>query len=149
MHSIRRSVGIPLAILTAFAIGSSAANAQTEVRRGVLPYARLTAWAEQPGVNLSTGFLADLQNDSNFDGDYQLIFNTAANILSGYRVVNRGGYFPENAGIPREQQLSVADAVYYMFELANGDTLMLYRSPRENTSRYIIRRDGTGFLLPQ
>ncbi|WP_143467667.1 hypothetical protein [Leptolyngbya ohadii] len=122
--------------------------AQTEVRSGVLPLFRLMDWSAQSDLNLSAGTLAELQTDPNFDGDFQLIFNAAANILSGYRVVARGGYFPENAGIPRNQQLTTAQGVYRLYTLDNGDFLMLYRSPNENTSRYFIRRAGAGFLLP-
>lgn len=122
--------------------------AQTEVRNGVLPLFRLTDWAAQSDLNLSSGVLGNLQNDPNFDGDFQAVFNAAANILGGYRVVARGGYFPENAGIPRERQLTTAQAVYRLYTLDNGNFLMLYRSPNENTSRYFIRRAGSGFLLP-
>lgn len=122
--------------------------AQTEFRSGILPLFRLTDWSTQSDLNLSTGVLADLQSDPNFDGDFQAVFNAAANILSGYRVVARGGYFPENAGIPREQQITPAQAVYRLYTLDNGNFLMLYRSPNEPTSRYFIRRAGTGFLLP-
>jgi hypothetical protein len=127
---------------------SRATFAQTEFRSGVLPLFRLTDWAAQSDLNLSSGTIAELQNDPNFDGDFQAIFNAAANILSGYRIVARGGYFPENAGIPREQQLTRAQGVYRLYTLDNGNFLMLYRSPNEDTSRYFIRRAGTGFLLP-
>lgn len=137
--------GITVALLL---LSSQISMAQTEVRSGVLPLFRLSDWAAQNDLNLSSGVLADLQSDPNFDGDFQAVYNAAANILSGYRVVSRGGFFPENAGIPREQQLTLAQAVFRLYTLDNGNFLMLYRSPNEATSRYFIRRAGSGFLLP-
>lgn len=128
---------------------SPASNAQTEVRRGILPLYRLNAWAAQSDLNLSTGVLADLQNDPNFSGDFPAIFNAAANILSGYTIVRRGGYFPENAGVSWEQQLTTGQGVYRTYTLDNGNFLLLYRTPNEDTARYFIRRAGTGFLLPE
>jgi hypothetical protein len=140
---------VQLVMATALLLTLSRASfAQTEVRSGILPLFRLTDWASQSDLNFSSGMLADLQNDPNFDGDFQAVFNAAANILSGYRIVARGGYFPENAGIPREQQLTPAQGVYRLYTLNNGNFLMLYRSPNEETSRYFIRRAGSGFLLP-
>ncbi|MBF2073232.1 MAG: hypothetical protein IGS50_05645 [Synechococcales cyanobacterium C42_A2020_086] len=123
------------------------AVAQSEIRRGILPVSRLEDWQNQEDITISSGFLVDLQNDPNFDGDYTYIEQIAAGILEGYTVVNRAGYFPENAGIPRDQQLALAQAVYYFYLLPNGNGLILYRSPTENTSRYMIRRPGVGFLL--
>lgn len=125
------------------------ALAQSEMRQGVLPLIRLTAWESQTDATLSSGVLADLESDPNFSGDFESIYNTAAQILDGYVVVNRAGYFPENAGIPREAQLIPTQAVYYFYRLPNSNTLVLYRSPSENTSRYMIRKPGAGFLLPQ
>jgi hypothetical protein len=125
------------------------AQAQSEIRRGVLPVARFSDWQNQPEITLSSGFLADLETDPNFEGDAQMITDLAVQILSGYQVVERAGYFPENAGIPREQQLARAQAVYYFFLLPNRNGLILYRTPAENTARYIIRRPGVGFLLPE
>jgi hypothetical protein len=118
--------------------GGQAIHAQTELRSGVVQFAQLQE-LEQRLSTLSSGFLADLQTDPNFDGDFQIIFNEAANILDGYTIVQRGGYFPENAGIPREQQLTRSEAVYKAFELNNGNQLLLYRTPSENTARYFIR----------
>ncbi len=92
------------------------------------------------GPTLSSGRLTDLQTDSNFDGDYQSILNTASTILNGYTIVRNGGYFPENHGIPRNRQLSVSEVVYYLYSLSNGNELFLYRSPMENTAEYFIRK---------
>lgn len=124
------------------------AVAQTEIRNGVLPLNRFSNWESQSDATLSAGVLADLESDPNFSGDFQFVYDQAANILNNYTVVARGGYFPENAGIPREQQLSYAQAVYYFYLLPNRNGLILYRSPAENTARYIIRKSGAGFLLP-
>lgn len=128
---------------------SSAALAQSEIRSGVLPVGRFAEWEQQSEATLSTGVLADLETDPYFEGDYSYIYDLAANILSGYTVVNRAGYFPENAGIPREQQLAVSQAVYHFYLLSNQHGLILYRTPAENTARYIIRKPGAGFLLGQ
>lgn len=149
MLQLLRRMTIRLAILTMLVIGfTHEANAQTETRHGVLPLIRLNAWFEQPDENLSKGVLADLPSDPNFGGNFDYIHTVAADILKGYTVVVRGGYFPENQGIPRDRQLPLSDAVYYMFDLDNGNKLILYRTPKEDTSRYFIRRAGTGLLLP-
>jgi hypothetical protein len=147
LRLFRSGIVVQLAIL--LALGTTfnhEANAQSEIRRGVLPLARMNDWAEQP-VTLSTGVIANLETDPNFQGDFQTLYGVATNILSGYTVVNRAGYFPENQGIPREQQLALNQAVYYFFILPSGNGLILYRSPSEDSSRYIIRRPGAGFLL--
>lgn len=130
-------------------LGQGTVLAQSEIRRGVLPLTRLEDWETQAEATLSAGVLADLESDPNFSGDFQSIYDIAAQILDGYVVVNRAGYFPENAGIPREKQLARAQAVYYFYHLPNSNSLILYRSPSENTARYIIRKSGVGFLLPQ
>ena len=124
-------------------------QAQSEIRQGVLPLTRFSDWESQSEMTLSTGSLSDLESDPNFEGDYLVIYDTAAQILDGYRIVERAGYFPENAGIPREQQLARAEAVYRFYTLPNRNSLILYRTPSEDTARYIIRRPGTGFLLPR
>ncbi|UBF26769.1 hypothetical protein K9N68_01860 [Kovacikia minuta CCNUW1] len=114
--------------------------AQTELRKGVLLLTQVRQIAAQNNV-LSGGRLADLQTDPNFvGGDYQTLVNTAANILSGYTVVRSGGYFPENRGIPRDRQLSLAEVVYYLYALPDNKELFLYRSPTENTAEYFIRQ---------
>jgi hypothetical protein len=135
-------------LLASFLLSGQVAIAQSEIRTGVLPSSRFDDWSSQSSTTLSAGTLADLENDPNFSGDFPFVYDRAANILDGYTVVARGGYFPENAGIPREQQLSYAQAVYYFYSLPNGNGLILYRSPAENTARYIIRKPGAGFLLP-
>jgi hypothetical protein len=140
---------LPLVVAGALFAFSPVSEAQTEVRRGILPLYRLNAWAAQSNMNLSSGVLSDLQRDPNFSGDFQAIFNAAANLLSGYRIVARGGYFPENAGIPREQQLTTGQGVYRTYTLDDGNFLLLYRTPNEETARYLIRRSGSGFLLPE
>lgn len=128
-----------LTLLTALTFGwSQITFAQTHDRNGISQFALMSDMA-QGGTVLSTGVLADLQNDPNFEGGFPQIYNTAVDILSGYTIVRRGGYFPENAGIPRELQLTTAEAVYHVFLMENGNELFLYRSPIENTSRYFIR----------
>jgi hypothetical protein len=89
---------------------------------------------------LSGGTLAQLIGDPNFAGDRQAIVNAAATILDGYTVVNRGGYFPENKGIPRSKQITWSEAVYRIYTLPNGTELVLYRSPSQNTAEYVIRK---------
>lgn len=119
------------------------ANAQLEIRRGILPFTMLQSWAGESSTTVSQGFLANLETDEYFQGDYSAIVQDASQILSGYTVVRRGGYFPENAGIPREQQLTTVDAVYHIYRMDNNRELVLYRSPTENTSRYLIRNPGS------
>ncbi len=125
------------------------AQAQSEIRRGILPLTRFNDWENQSEITLSAGLLSALETDPNFEGDYSFVYDEAAQILDSYRVVERAGYFPENAGIPRDQQLARAEAVYRFYTLPDRSGLILYRTPLEDTARYIIRRSGTGFLLPQ
>ncbi len=134
-------------LLAGVVANGSIAQAQSEIRHGVLALTWLSQWEQQSDITLSKGMLAELETDPNFDGDYQTIYNVAANILDGYKVVERAGYFPENAGIPRDQQLAYSQAVYYFYLLPNSNGLILYRTPAENTARYMIRRPGVGFLL--
>lgn len=138
-----------VSFLAGLVLLSQVAYAQSEIRRGVLPATRLADWQTQTDVTLSVGTLAELESDPNFSGDYQLVYDTAAHILDGYTVVERAGYFPENAKIPRDQQLARSQAVYYFYLLPNSNGLILYRSPAEDTARYIIRKPGVGFLLPE
>lgn len=139
---------LTVASLLAVLLSGQTAIAQSEIRTGVLPMNRFEDWASQSDATLSTGVLADLETDPNFSGDFPAVYDTAASILEDYTVVTRAGYFPENANIPREQQLSYAQAVYRFYLLPNRNGLILYRSPAENTARYIIRKPGAGFLLP-
>jgi hypothetical protein len=120
------------------ALFNPAAYAQAQLHDGVLSLAQATALAERSST-ISQGTLTQLEVDPNFSGDFQAIFNYASNILDGYTIVRRGGGFPENAGIPLDQQLTVAEVVYTIFSLNNGNELILYRSPQEDTSRYFIR----------
>lgn len=113
--------------------------AQTQTRRGILLLNQVRELAARD-TTLSGGQLADLQTDSNFEGSFAAIVNDAANLLQGYQVVSRGGFFPENRGIPREQQLTVAEVVYHIYSLPNGKELFLYRTPTVNTAQYFIRR---------
>jgi hypothetical protein len=127
------------------AIAGQAAFAQTELRSGVVQLIQLREFAQRGTNTLSYGTLADLQVDPNFTGDFQSIVNTAATILDGYTIVNRGGFFPENAGIPRNQQLTRSEAVYRVYALDNGYELVLFRTPTENTSEYFIRTTSRTF----
>ncbi|MBW4466208.1 MAG: hypothetical protein KME07_12335 [Pegethrix bostrychoides GSE-TBD4-15B] len=141
----------PLVLVLSLLMGALCwpSQAQSEIRQGILPLTRFDDWEDQSEMTLSTGFLSDLETDPNFEGDYDFIYGDAAQILDGYRIVERAGYFPENAGIPRDQQLARAEAIYRFYNLPNRNALILYRTPLEDTARYIIRRPGTGFLLPQ
>lgn len=112
--------------------------AQEFLREGKLQFVMLQEMANDANV-LSQGQLSALETDPNFTDSYQLIYDDAFAILDGYTPVTRGGYFPENAGIPREQQVTVDEAVYRLYRLSEGTELMLYRSPMEGTSRYFIR----------
>jgi hypothetical protein len=115
-------------------------DAQTTTRSGVLLLNQVRELSTR-STTLSGGKLVDLQTDPNFTGgDFQAIVNDAATILSNYTVVRRGGYFPENQGIPRERQLTVIEAVYRIYSLPSGNELFLYRTPTENTSEYFIRK---------
>ncbi|HHP7244528.1 MAG TPA: hypothetical protein ACFE0H_07570 [Elainellaceae cyanobacterium] len=142
IHQLRPAWIIKTALAAGiFAFSGQMAVAQTEVRSGILQFVQLQNLADRMST-LSEGTLADLQVDPNFDGDFQLIFNDAAAILEDYTIVQRGGYFPENAGIPRDQQLTVDQAVYRVYTLDDGNQLLLYRTPAENTARYFIRESG-------
>ncbi|MGF1535398.1 MAG: hypothetical protein ACFB4J_02770 [Elainellaceae cyanobacterium] len=115
------------------------ASAQTQTESGTTQFELFEEISFSDPNVVSQGVLAELESDPNFVGDFQTIFDTAFTILEGYTVVQRGGYFPENAGIPREQQLTPTQAVFHVFELDNGNRLTLYRSPNEDTSRYFIQ----------
>lgn len=124
-------------------------DAQIETRRGVMLYDQARGLEQQQSYRItSSGVLADLETDPNFVGDFQTIYDAAATILDGYTPVTRGGYFPENAGIPREQQLTQSEAVYRVFSLNDGNELILYRSPLTNTSEYFIRIPDTAEPTP-
>ena len=127
-----------LVAAAAIALSGTGAEAQTLMRTGLMRNVLVDALANRSTV-FSSGVLADLETDENFGGDYQQIFDYASGILNDYTVVDRGGVFPENAGIPRDRQLPRADVVYTVFSLDNGNELFLYRSPLEDTARYFIR----------
>ncbi|MBD2038121.1 hypothetical protein H6F86_28090 [Phormidium sp. FACHB-592] len=115
------------------------ATAQTRIRGGVLLLNQVRELATR-STTLSGGTLANLQTDPNFaSSSFQTIVNDAATILDDYTVVNRGGYFPENRGIPRDRQLTTIEAVYRIYSLPDGNELFLYRTPTQNTSEYFIR----------
>lgn len=113
--------------------------AQVQIRRGVLLYSQVRMLAAQSST-VSFGRLADLRTDRNFSGNFQQIVDASENILNGYTVVRRGGFFPENQGIPRDRQLAVVEAVYQIYTLPNGNELFLFRTPTQNTAQYFIRR---------
>lgn len=142
-----QALALVSALLGALCLPS--AQAQSEIRQGILPLTRFYDWEDQSEMTLSAGFLSDLETDPNFEGDYDSIYGDAAQLLDGYQIVERAGYFPENAGVPRDQQLARAEAIYRFYNLPNRNALILYRTPLEDTARYMIRRPGTGFLLPQ
>jgi hypothetical protein len=138
-HRAIAGLSVVTSLAASIAMLSPNAMAQTEVTRGVVQFNQIQDISQRHSTTLSYGTLAQLQTDPNFTGDFQAIVNAAATILDGYTIVNRGGYFPENAGIPRDRQLTRAEAVYEVFPLANGYELVLFRSPLENTSQYFIR----------
>jgi len=148
LTQMKRWIGqktLTLAVVSGLSLGmvvglGAEAQAQTFIREGKLQFVMLEEMSNNQSLVFSSGVLADLQTDPNFDGDFDVMFNEAATILNDYTPVVRGGYFPENAGIPREQQVTVDEAVYRLFRLDSGNELMLYRSPMEDTSRYFIRR---------
>ncbi len=131
---------VSFAIATALAAClNQPATAQTRTRGGVLLLNQVRELATR-STTLSGGTLANLQTDPNFaSGSFQTIVNDAATILDDYTVVNRGGYFPENRGIPRDRQLTTIEAVYRIYSLPDGNELFLYRTPTANTSEYFIR----------
>lgn len=136
-HWLKSGV-VQLAVSAALTSFSPLAIAQTQLRGGVIPLSQISALAQR-NTTTSQGSLAQLQIDPNFSGDFQSVYNYAARLLEGYRVVRRGGGFPENAGIPIDRQLTVGEVVYTVFALDNGNELFLYRSPTENTAQYFIR----------
>ncbi|HEY9619722.1 MAG TPA: hypothetical protein V6C78_05095 [Crinalium sp.] len=136
---VRCSAIAGIAILASIPILSQTALAQTALRQGVVQFTQIREMSQRHSTTLSYGTLAQLQSDPNFTGSLQTIVNAATDILNGYTIVNRGGYFPENAGIPRDRQLTRAEAVYEVFSLDNGNELVLFRSPLENTAQYFIR----------
>jgi hypothetical protein len=144
MRNRKLMVGLVGAIASLTIFGQMAI-AQTELRSGVVQLVQLREFAQRGSNTLSSGTLANLQVDPNFTGDFQSMVNTAATILDGYTIVNRGGFFPENAGIPRNQQLTRSEAVYRVYALDNGYELVLFRTPTENTSEYFIRTTSSRF----
>jgi len=128
-------------VTTVLVTRNSVADAQTQLRHGVLLLNQARELATR-STTLSGGKLADLQTDPNFQGDFQFVVNEAATLLNGYTVVQRGGFFPENRGIPRKQQLTVREVIYTIYSLPNSTELFLYRTPTENTAAYFIRRKG-------
>ncbi len=136
---VRCSAIAGIAILASIPILSQTVLAQTALRQGVVQFMQIREMSQRHSTTLSYGTLAQLQSDPNFVGSLQTIVNAATDILNGYTIVNRGGYVPENAGIPRDRQLTRAEAVYEVFSLANGNELVLFRSPLENTAQYFIR----------
>jgi hypothetical protein len=139
MQRIHRSLVSGLLATALITILSQTADAQSLTRKGVLTRNLVRTLVAQR-TTLTQGVLAELPNDANFAGDYQAVFQDAARILEGYTIVERGGNFPENQGIPRSQQLAKVEVVYSIYALPNGLELFLYRSPVENTSQYFIRR---------
>jgi hypothetical protein len=132
---------VRLAIAAALAVTlNQPTSAQTKTRSGVLLLNQVRELTTR-STTLSSGKLTDLQTDSNFAGGaFQTIVDDAAAILDNYTVVRRGGFFPENRGIPRERQLTIVEAVYRIYSLPDGKELFLFRTPTENTSEYFIRK---------
>jgi hypothetical protein len=143
---MKQYLKIQLTVLaTMLMLFNPVANAQTQLRQGVLQFNQLVDLSRNNSTTLSYGTLAQLRADPNFIGNLQTIVDAATTILDGYRVVNRGGGFPENAGIPLNQQLTRAEAPYRIFKLDNGYELVLFRSPLENTAQYFIRTPNNSF----
>lgn len=115
------------------------ALAQTLEREGTLQLDMVNDMIEESNTILSNGSLRGLDSDPNFKGDLDFLTETATSLLDNHTTVSRGGHFPENTGIPLNQQLTLDECVYRIFQLDNGNELMIYQSPQTETVQYLIR----------
>lgn len=127
------------AVVLALSIASSLpASAQQVIRQGRLTGVQIREIAQQP-ENLSVGDLPDLAQDPHFEGDLQDVNDLASRLLTGFVIVNRGGDFPENAGIPLDRQFLRTDVAFALMDLGNGRELVVWQSPQRPNARYLIR----------
>lgn len=119
-------------------LNSLSVSAQQVIRQGRLTGVQIREIAQQP-ENLSVGDLPALAQDPNFDGDLQGVNDMASRLLSGFVIVNRGGDFPENAGIPLDRQFLRTDVAFALMDLGNGRELVVWQSPQRPNARYLIR----------
>lgn len=113
--------------------------AQTFNGEGKLQQELVNTLISESDAILSYGRLSGLEADPNFVGTWDMLNDSATTILAPYTPVSRGGFFPENADIPLEQQLTMDECAYQLFQLDNGNELMLYSSPSDQATRYLIR----------
>ncbi|MBD1853351.1 hypothetical protein H6F87_25905 [Cyanobacteria bacterium FACHB-502] len=127
------------AVLFALSIASSLpASAQQVIRQGRLTGVQIREIAQQP-ENISVGDLPTLAQDPNFEGDLQGVNDLASRLLTGFVIVNRGGDFPENEGIPLDRQFLRTDVAFALMDLGNGRELVVWQSPQRPNARYLIR----------
>ncbi len=133
-----RRWGISAAIVALSISSSFPALAQQVLRQGRLTGVQIREIAQQP-ENLSVGNLPNLTQDPNFEGDSQGISDLASQLLTGFVIVNRGGDFPENEGIPLERQFVRSDVAFALVDLGNGNELVVWQSPQSPNARYLTR----------
>lgn len=115
------------------------AMAQSLEQEGKLQLDMVNVMIDESEVILSNGPLAGLETDPNFTGDWGELSDSATSLLANHTTVTRGGHFPENRGIPLSEQLTIDECVYRIFQLENGNELMIYQSPQSETVQYLIR----------
>ncbi|MEM9219746.1 MAG: hypothetical protein AAGD25_36135 [Cyanobacteria bacterium P01_F01_bin.150] len=115
------------------------ATAQTLEREGQLQLDMVNVMLADSALILSNGTLAELETDPNFTGNWEEFDEAAISLLDNHTIVSRGGNFPENQGIPLNQQLTLDECVYQLFQLDNGKELMIYQSPQNENVQYLIR----------
>ncbi|WP_088894887.1 hypothetical protein [Leptolyngbya ohadii] len=130
--------GISAAIFALSIADTFPASAQQMIRQGRLTGVQIREIAQQP-ENLSVGDLPNLAQDPNFEGDLQGVNDLASRLLTGFVIVNRGGDFPENQGIPLDRQFLRTDVAFALMDLGNGRELVVWQSPQRPNARYLIR----------
>lgn len=125
-------------ILGILGVVPSSAIAQQLEREGKLQRDMVNVMIEEADDILSFGPLTGLDSDPNFTGDADALMEESETLLDDYASVQRGGHFPENAGIPLSDQLTIDECVYRLFQLENGNELMIYQS-HEKSIQYLIR----------
>lgn len=126
-----------IVIIGIFGIVPSAIAQQLE-REGKLQRDMVNVMLDESDAILSFGPLNSLDADPNFTGDLDDLMDESETLLDDYSSVQRGGHFPENEGIPLSQQLTVDECVYRLFQLENGNELMIYQSHGKSI-QYLIR----------
>jgi hypothetical protein len=134
--------GIAAVVFALSTVYSASGSAQQVTRQGQLSGILIREIASQPG-NLSVNDLPALASDPNFSGDLQTVNDIASTLLSGLVIVERAGYFPENAGIPRERQFPRSHVRFAVIALDNGNEMLVWQSPERANARYLIRPGRT------